>query len=95
MLTAAFTNTTKRQHTITALHGLKMKGDDLNTYVTQFRVLARKVGHLLDHPGTMDNFARGLKGGLLTAILTQQNQVSTTFQEWITAATDVLRPQQA
>jgi hypothetical protein len=65
-----------------------MKGDDLNTYVARFRALARKVGHPLDNPGTMDNFSRGLKKGLLMAILTQQNQVPTTFQEWITAATD-------
>ena len=55
-LTAAFTNTTERQHVITALHGLKMKGDDLDTYIAQFRALARKAGNPLDHPGTMDNF---------------------------------------
>ena len=56
-----------------------MKGDDLNTYVAQFHALARKAGHPLDNPGTMDNFAWGLKKGLLTAILTRQNQVPTTF----------------
>ena len=66
----AFTNTTERQQAVTALHDLKMKGDDLNTYVAQFRALARKAGHPLDNPGTMDNFSRGLKKGLLMAILT-------------------------
>jgi hypothetical protein len=69
-LTTAFTNTTERQRAVTALHDLKMKGDDLDTYVARFRALARKAGHPLDNPGTMDNFARGLKKGLLTAILT-------------------------
>ena len=86
--TTAFTNTTERQRAVTALHDLKMKGDDLDTYVSRFHALARKAGHPLDNPGTMDNFARGLKKGLLTAILTQRNQVPTTFQEWVTAATD-------
>ena len=47
-----------------------MKGDDLNTYVAWFHALARKAGHPLDDPGTIDNFARGLKKGLLMAILT-------------------------
>ena len=68
--TTAFTNTTERQWAVTALHDLKMKGDDLDTYVARFRALARKAGHPLDNPGTMDNFARGLKKGLLMAILT-------------------------
>ena len=58
---------------VTALHNLKMKGDDLDTYVAQFHALARKAGHPLDNPGTMDNFARGLKKGLLMTILTRQN----------------------
>ena len=87
-LTTAFTNTTERQRAVTALHDLKMKRDDLDTYVARFCALARKAGHPLDNLGTMDNFARGLKKGLLTAILTRQNQVPTTFQEWVTAATD-------
>ena len=65
-----------------------MKGDDLNTYVARFCTLARKAGHPLDNPSTMNNFARGLKKGLLTAILTRWNQVPTTFQEWVMAATD-------
>ena len=65
-----FTNTTERQWAVTALHNLKMKGDDLDTYVAQFHALARKAGHPLDNPGTMDNFARGLKKGLRMAILT-------------------------
>ena len=69
--TTAFTNTTERQRAVTALHDLKMKGDNLDTYVARFRTLARKAGHPLDNPGTMDNFARGLKKGLLTAILTR------------------------
>ena len=65
-----------------------MEGDDLDTYVAQFHTLARNAGHPLDNPGTMDNFARGLKKGLLMAILTRRNQVPTTFQELVTAATD-------
>jgi hypothetical protein len=65
-----------------------MKGDDLDSYIAQFRGLARKAGYQLDQPGTMDLFARGLKRPLLTAILTKQAQVPTTFQEWVDAATD-------
>ena len=68
--TAAFTNMTERQQAVTALYNLKMKGDDLDTYVARFHALARKAGYPLDNPGTMDNFIRGLKKGLLTAILT-------------------------
>jgi hypothetical protein len=69
-LTTAFTNMTERQQAVTALHDLKMKGDDLDTYVAWFHALARKAGHPLDNLSTMDNFARGLKKGLLMAILT-------------------------
>jgi hypothetical protein len=61
--TVAFTNTTERLWAVTALHDLKMKGDDLDTYVAWFCALGRKAGHSLDNPGTMDNFARGLKKG--------------------------------
>ena len=42
--TAAFTNTTEGQRAVTALHDLKMKGDDLDTYVARFHALARKAG---------------------------------------------------
>jgi hypothetical protein len=65
-----------------------MKGDDLDSYITQFRGLLRKAGYQLDQPGTMDLFTRGLKQPLLTAILTKRPQVPDTFQEWTDAATD-------
>ena len=86
--TNAFTNTTEKQRSVTALHLLRMKGDDLDSYIAQFRGLARKAGYELDHAGTTDIFARGLKRPLLTAILTKRAQVPNTFQEWVDAATN-------
>jgi hypothetical protein len=86
--TNAFTNTTEKQRSVTALHNLRMKGDDLDSYIAQFRGLARKAGYPLDQAGTTDLFARGLKRPLLTAILTKRAQVPDTFQEWTDAATD-------
>jgi hypothetical protein len=86
--TNAFTNTTEKQRSVTALHLLRMKGDDLDSFIAQFRGLARKAGYELDHAGTTDIFARGLKRPLLTAILTKRAQVPTTFQEWVDATTD-------
>jgi hypothetical protein len=86
--TNAFTNTTEKQRSVTALHNLRMKGDDLDSYIAQFQGLARKAGYPLDQAGTKDLFARGLKRPLLTAILTKRAQVPDTFQEWIDAATD-------
>jgi hypothetical protein len=87
-LTSGFTNTTEKQQAVTSLRELKMKGDDLDAYVAQFRGLVRKAGYQLDQPGTMDLFARGLKRQVLSSILTKRNQVPTTFQEWVDAAID-------
>jgi hypothetical protein len=59
--TNAFTNTTEKQRSVTALHNLRMKGDNLDSYIAQFQGLARKAGYPLDQAGTKDLFARGLK----------------------------------
>jgi hypothetical protein len=82
---AAFTDTTKRQKAQTAIQQLRMRGDDLDSYVSTFRHIARDAEYALDANGTIHLFALGLKPGLLDAIL-HRNAQPNTMEEWITSA---------
>jgi hypothetical protein len=82
---AAFTDTTKRQKAQTAIQQLRMRGDDLDSYVSTFRHIARDAEYALDANGTIHLFALGLKPGLLDAILHRDAQPNT-MEEWITSA---------
>jgi len=46
-----------------------MRGNDLDSYATTFKHLAKVAGYDLTNLGTVHLFAMGLKGGLRNAIL--------------------------
>ncbi len=52
----------KAQH---QLRDFKMKGDDIDTYISQFQNLARKAGYTLDENVTLGMFANGLPPKLM------------------------------
>jgi hypothetical protein len=82
---AAFTDTTKRQKAQTAIQQIRMRGDDLDGYVSTFKHIAKDAEYALDANGTIHLFALGLKPGLLDAILHRDAQPNT-MEEWITSA---------
>jgi Zinc knuckle len=82
---AAFTDTTKKQQVFNTFQHLHMNKDDLDTYVTTFKHLAKVAGSTLNEPGTTYLFALGLKQGLMDAIL-HRNTQPVTLDDWITQA---------
>ena len=82
---SAFTDSTQKQKAHAAIQQIKMRQDDLDGYVATFKHLAKESGYALDAEGTIHLFARGLKPGLLDAILHRDTQPNT-MDEWVTQA---------
>ena len=82
---AAFTDTTKKQQAFNKLQHLRMRADDLDSYVATFKHLAKVAGYTMNEPGTTYLFALGLKPGLMDAILHRDTQ-PVTLDDWITQA---------
>jgi hypothetical protein len=81
----AFTDTTKKQKAQSELKHLRMRDDDLDTYIARFKHLARDAGYDLTALGTADLFALGLRQKLFDASMYRDTQPET-FDEWVTAA---------
>ena len=81
----AFTDTTKKQHAQTQLKTLGMKGNDLDTYIANFKRLAKDAGYDLTALGTTDLFALGLQERLFERCMNRETQPET-FTEWVDAA---------
>ena len=64
----AFTNTHKAKDAQRELKNLSQK-DNLDTYISEFKRLARDSGYPLNDVGTIELFKRGLKKGLFDAII--------------------------
>ncbi|KAH9974164.1 hypothetical protein BGW80DRAFT_1251818 [Lactifluus volemus] len=64
----------------------KMKGDDLETYVSTFEHLRREAGWGRDEPGTIVLFREGLKHHLHKAIIERACQMPVTMDDWQSAA---------
>ena len=62
-----------------------MRGDDLNTYISTFRHLAKEVNYNLTDTATVHIFARGLESKLRSAILHCET-LPVTMTEWENAA---------
>jgi hypothetical protein len=63
----AFTDTTKKQKAQSELKHLRMRDDDLDTYIARFKHQARDAGYDLTALGTADLFALGLRQKLFDA----------------------------
>jgi len=61
----AFTNTAEKANAQHQLRDFKMKGDDIDTYISQFQNLAKKAGYTLDESVTLGMFADGLPPKLM------------------------------
>jgi hypothetical protein len=81
----AFTNTHKAQDTQRDLQSIKQK-DHLNSYISEFKRVARDAGVPLNDIGTITLFKKGLKKGLLDNIIDSDayNPLATpwTFDHW-------------
>jgi len=56
----AYTDTTEKVKAQQNIRDLKMKGDDLDTFISQFQSITKKAGYNLDEEETLDVFQRGL-----------------------------------
>jgi len=56
----AYTNTVEKQKAQHNIRDLKMKGDNLDTFISQFQTIAKKAGYNLDEEATLDIFQRAL-----------------------------------
>ena len=82
---SAFTDTTKKQKAQAAIKHLRMQDQDLDTYISTFKHLAKDAGYDLTMLGTADLFALGLRRNLFDAIMYRNTQPET-FEEWVAAA---------
>jgi hypothetical protein len=62
-----------------------MKDNDLDTYISKFKHLARDAGYDLTAMGTADLFALGLREKLFNVCMYRQTQPES-FNNWVTAA---------
>ena len=70
--TNAFTDTAKAQNAHAALEQLTMRGDDLDTYISTFKHLAKDAGYDLNDQAVHHMFGRGLGGKLLYKVLSRE-----------------------
>ncbi len=61
----AFTDTAEKAKAQHQLQDFRMKGDDIDTYISTFQNLARKAGYTLDENVTLGMFADGLPPKLM------------------------------
>ena len=85
-----FVNISGRLDAFNQFKALKMKEDDLGTYVTQFKQLAAKLRYDLNERRTIDRFIGGLWTKLQQKI-TKRVKLPHTFNEWIAAAQEELQ----
>ncbi|KAH9029731.1 hypothetical protein EDB84DRAFT_1603646 [Lactarius hengduanensis] len=64
--------------------GVRMIGEDIDSYVTKFEQLARRAHYRLNDPQTIDRFTAGLPQGLFTKIY--ELDEPRTFEQWKTSA---------
>jgi len=80
----AYTDTAEKQKAQHNIWELKMKGDDLDTFIAQFQQVARKAGYDLDGEATLDVFQRALPYKLVANCVQFDHPV--TWNDWTQAA---------
>jgi hypothetical protein len=83
---AAYTDTTKSEDALTKLLGLRMKDNDLDTYIATFNHLWNLAGWEQNSQGTVLLFRRGLTPGLVQAVINRTMPQPRTFEEWANVA---------
>ncbi len=80
----AFTDTAKKVKAQHQLRDFKMKGDDIDTYISQFQNLARKAGYTLDENVTLGMFADGLPPKLMVNCIKFNHPID--WNDWTQSA---------
>jgi hypothetical protein len=83
---AAYTDTTKSEDALTKLLNLRMKDNDLDTYIATFDHLRNSAGWEQNSQGTVLLFRRGLTPGLAQAVINRTMPRPHTFEEWANVA---------
>jgi len=82
-----FTDSLTKENTQSILRqGVKMKGEDIDTYIVEFKELIHLAGYHFNIPQTIETFTDGLPTGLYQKIL--EIDRPTTYEQWKQAATD-------
>ncbi len=66
--------------------GIKMKGEDIDSYVAEFEEAVRTAEYRFDVPQTIETFTEGLPTGLYQKILELDQPCS--YEQWKQAAID-------
>jgi hypothetical protein len=82
--TKAFTNYANREKAYDALGQLCMKGSDVDSYIADFRRLAKEAGVSQDDVNNLRMFAKGLPKGLCKECLVHDDP--DTFEAWAMSA---------
>jgi len=80
----AYTNTVEKVKAQQNIRDLRMKGDNLDTFISQFQSIAKKAGYNLDEEATLDIFQRGLPYKLVSNCIKFDHPV--TWNDWTQAA---------
>ncbi len=80
----AYTDTAEKQKAQHSIRELKMKGDDLDTFISQFQSIAKKAGYDLYGEATLDIFQRALPYKLVANCIQFDHPV--TWNDWTGAA---------
>ena len=83
---AAFTDTDAQITAAEKLHGLKMLGSDIDTYIAEFDHLMGEAGYRKDDWGAIIKFKEGLQPKLLHQIIVHITPAPTTIKGWKEAA---------
>jgi hypothetical protein len=67
-----------------ALMHLKMRGNNLDTYIVTFKHLTNQDNYQLNNTMTIHHFTKGLERGLQNAIM-YCKQLPATFEQWVEA----------
>jgi len=80
----AYTDTAEKQKAQHDIRELKMKGDNLDTFISQFQTIAKKAGYDLNGEATLDVFQRALPFKLVANCVKFDHPV--TWNDWTNAA---------
>jgi len=80
----AYTDTAEKQKAQHNIRDLKMKGDDLDSFIAQFATTAKKAGYNLDGEATLDVFQRALPFKLVANCVKFDHPV--TWNDWTASA---------
>ncbi len=79
--TRRFANNLEKENAQALLKkGLKMKGEDINAYVVEFKELIQMAGYWFDVPQTVETFTDGLPTGLYQK--TFKFDQPATYEQW-------------